>query len=104
VEKSKPPRLALGPAELDILSILNKVVCREDVLSFLLKKGSVTSKSAGEKALNSLEEKGFIHASQKEIKVTEAGKLLQRALALTGVIRLDIPEHKGGKEGEKNEK
>lgn len=103
MEKSKPPKLVLGPAELDILSMMNRVVYREDVLSFLLKKEAVTSKSTGKKALKSLQGKGFIHVHQKEIKVTEAGKLLQRALALTKIIRLDMPDQKGGKEGEKDE-
>jgi hypothetical protein len=63
-----------------------------------LKNGTVTSKSSGEKALESLQEKGFVGIDKKEIKATEAGKLLQKAFAITKVLSIEVPEQKRGKE------
>jgi hypothetical protein len=94
----RTPKFVLGTAELGILSMLTKTASKEEILSYLLKNGTVTSKSSGEKALESLQEKGFVSIDKKEIKATEAGKLLQKALAITKVLSIEVPEQKGGKE------
>lgn len=85
--ETKVSKFVLGPGELEVLSVLNKPTETEGIVSHLLKKGFVTSKSSGEKSIRTLERKGFVQTNQKEIKVTEAGKLLQNALISTGVIK-----------------
>lgn len=98
--KSKPPKFVLGGTELDILAFLSKQEFEDDVISYLLKHGKVTSKSSAEKALSSLRGKGFTSTDdQKEIRVTEAGKFLQKALTITRVIAMiaNVSEQ-GGKE------
>jgi len=73
--KRKLSKFVLGTAELEVLNILDKSMTIDEVLGHLLMKQIVTSRSSGEKAIQSLKEKGFIQEYEKQIKVTEAGKI-----------------------------
>ena len=86
-QKSSHPKFVLGSAELEVLKILNTPMKLEKILSHLLKKEIVTSRYSAEKVIQTLQRKGFLKENQEEIKVTEAGGLLQSVLMLTGVIK-----------------
>lgn len=86
----RKPKFVLGTAELKILSILGKTMTINGIVSHLLTNQIVTSRSSGEKAIESLKKKGLIQEHQKQIKVTEAGESLQNALILTGVIKSGV--------------
>lgn len=86
-QETKVSKFVLGLGELEVLSVLNKPMKIERIVSHLLKKEVVTSKSSAEKTIRTLERKGFVQINQKDIKMTEAGRLLQNALISTKVIK-----------------
>jgi len=94
-QETKASKFVLGLGELEVLSVLNKPMKIERIVSHLLKKEVVTAKSSAEKTIRTLERKGFVQINQKDIKMTEAGRLLQNALISTEVIKSSERIEKG---------